>query len=247
MIALSAVALAGCAGDAPSGDINGGSLAASAAGSYALEANAANNPYPYSDVPQLAETLGCTPDAVVGQVDQPLLETCSDAFSIVSVSGVELPESSGYMLVLNGTGGEKHIGSLEEADGMYSLSKTFAGEDFSGMYSEAQIRFGDLVVAVAPGSGGGFDIAPSLSGSSISASYSGKTLTYTVSGLPSGSSYSGWLVGAEEESTELVHMDDWSVSNGAGTYEADMNIGDYKELHIHASGSKINVLKIAIA
>jgi hypothetical protein len=247
MIALAAVALSGCASDAPSGEINGGSLAAAASGSYDLDANAANNPYPYADVPQLAEALGCTPDAVVGPADQPQLETCSEAFSIVSVSGVELPESSGYMLVLNGTGGEKHLGSLVEDNGTFSLNETFVGEDFTDMYSEAQIRFGDLVVAVAPGNGGGFDIAPSLGGASISASYSGKTLTYTVSGLPSGSSYTGWLVGVEEESTELVHMDDWSVSNGAGTYEADMNIGDYKELHIHASGSKINVMKVTIA
>jgi hypothetical protein len=244
MIALAAVALSGCASDAPSGEINGGSLAVTAAGSYTLDANAANNPYPYAGT-DLEETLACTPDAVVSIV--PGEETCSDAFSVVSVSGVELPESSGYMLVLNGTGGEKHIGALVEDNGTLSLSETFAGEDFTGMYSEAQIRFGDLVVAVAPGNGGGFDIAPSLGGASISASYSDKTLTYTVSGLPSGSSYTGWLVGVEEESTELVHMDDWSVSNGAGTYEADMNIGDYKELHIHASGSKINVMKVTIA
>lgn len=243
MIALAAVALSGCAADAPSGDINGGSLAASAAGTYTLEANAANNPYPYAGTP-LEDVLQCTPDALTGPAGQ---ETCSDAFSIVSVSGVDLPESSGYMLVLNGTNGEKHIGELEGEMGALALSKTFPGEDFTGMYSEAQIRFGDLVVAVASGSGGSFDVAPSLSGASISSSYSGKTITYTVSGLPSGSSYTAWLVGTEDESTEIVHMDDWSISNGEGTYEADMNIGDYKEFHIHASGSKINVLKVSIA
>ncbi|MGB1698076.1 MAG: hypothetical protein ACPHK8_06725, partial [Thermoplasmatota archaeon] len=131
--------------------------------------------------------------------------------------------------------------------GSYSIEKAFPGEDFTGMYTEAQIRYNDLVIATAPGNGGGFALAESLGGAKVDAEYSGNKLTYTITGLPAGSSYTAWLVGENEETGALEHMDDFTVTNGSGEYMADMNIADYSEFHVHASGSSINVLKISIA
>lgn len=241
-IAITAVALSGCASDAPSGEFNGGSLATAANGSYVLDAQPANNPYPYAGTP-LEELLQCSPDNLAGPVGG---ETCSDAYSTVSISSIELPIASGYMLYLNGTNGEKHIGPLEGEEGTYSIEKTFPGEDFTDMYSEAQIRYNDLVIATAPGNGGGFAVADSLGGSKVDAEFSGSKLTYTITGLPAGSSYTAWLVGENEETGALDHMAEFTVSNGSGEHMADMNIADYSEFHVHASGSSINVLKISI-
>lgn len=248
--ALAAVALSGCADSGPSGEFNGGSLAFAPTGAASMDAVAANNPYPYAGNPvedtiPIEGTLGCTPDVIVGQIPAPLNQpTCTDAFTWINATNVELPMQDGYMLYLNGTGGNFHVGPFAGSNGTYAVSQAF-DEDFTGLYNEAHIQFGDLVIATASLPNGNFDVGPDVQGAQIDAEFSGKTLTYTVSGLSPLGSFEGWLV-APDESGALQHLDKWSITNGESEFEADMNIGDYTELHIHVAGTSINVLKISI-
>lgn len=245
MIAITAVALSGCAGDAPSGEFSGGSLAFATSGQGAMDATAAHNPYE-TPVAEVDDVLGCTLDAIVGQIPDPVpVETCQEAFTWFNVTSLMLPDGGDYMLYANGTAGELHLGALEGMNGTYSFSKEVKGSDHTGDYSELEVRIGDLVLATANLPTGSFAVATSLGGSTIDATYSGKDLEYTLSGLPAGNTYEAWLV-KELESGEMEHTEKWTVSNGAGSFQASMNIGDFAEFHVHVAGTSINVLKLSI-
>lgn len=247
-ISFAVVALAGCSDGPPSGDIGASSPAITFDGSFSVEYIHADNGYDIAGTGDGNFDQLCALDAVTEQVNDgagtEILPTCTPPFTSINVTLHEAPEPSmdGYTLWLTGSeGDDRNVGTLGPGEHGYVLSASY-DEDLDGMYATAELRHGELVVATAPANGGTWEVADALNGVRFTGSYDGKDLTLDVSGLPGNATFTGWLVSQDPETLVMTHDVSFPIAaDGAIEYAAAENIADYAEVHIHVTGSKINV------
>ncbi len=237
-----AVAFAGCTDAPPSGSFTASDHAVNVEGSIdlAFQARVRNTDgTPLAGTP--AEDNLCSPSGA-----PPNDYECVDPSTTAKAHIMSIPQPStdGYMLYWTNDTDELLIGALvENGTGMYELAETLFTEDHSG-FTTVELRMGSAVIATAMNAEGAqaFEANQMLIGGSASVEWEGKDLTATVTGLMGNVSYTGWLVSTDENG-ELVHDESFGIA-GDGTYDftAAMDVGDYKEFHIHITGSKVNVV-----
>lgn len=232
--------LAGCSEAPPSGDLAGSTPALTIDGQAVIDYQAAQYPLP-SQVPPPVGTQ-CPPPQSPPPVPQ-----CVPAASSLSVHAMALPQpdSSGYNAFLVGSAGERDLGALAaDAMNMWSVAVNYT-EDLTGQYDTVELRMGAFVLATASAAEGtqAFALAEGLGGVSATGSYRGKVLNVTVSGLPEGGSYTGRLYTMDEESGLLTPGQFFPVTNGANEYEAELDVRDYAEFHVHVGTSGVNLVK----
>ncbi|MGB1586653.1 MAG: hypothetical protein ACPHID_06375 [Thermoplasmatota archaeon] len=251
-LTLSVVALAGCSDEPPSGTFASSGNAIVVDGNYTVEFQAFNNPYAQTADTQLACQQSQIPSPVGDNVDQ-----CTFPFTKAMGHVMELPvaDSQGYAVyfvdesftnqpfeldVLSAnTMADWSFDNSDDCDGQQSDD----GCNFEGMYSHIEVRLvsQDLAIASAAiSSSGDLAIADAILGVSFDASYSGKELTLTTSGIGN-YTVEGWTVSIDPETQEKVHEDSFSVANGETVFEAPKNISEYDEIHLHVAGTSINL------
>lgn len=250
-LAILTVALAGCSDEAPSGAFafqnHSVALAGTATNEYTEFSDPVGGQLP-DDAPAGTDCAqdGAPPGSPIDD------QKCTQPQTTISLVFTQLPDPEGksYSAALvdaSGTSPAKDLGTLDAgAGGSYSLNFTEA-EDYS---NEEQYGYTHILVSIVAGSNQvpvavasadagsqTFDIHEALtSGVDFDATWKGRDLSLTVSGLNSTFAYEGWLVSDGGE-----HSESFAVSNGEVTHEAAMNVGDYTEFHIHIAGTKVNV------
>jgi hypothetical protein len=237
---LALTILAGCSSAPPSGDLVSGSAGLAVDGNVAIDYTQAS--YPAGQVPQVGNQLCPPPEAPVPQ--------CVPAASSFGVHFMALPtpDSNGYHAFLVGSAGERDLGALVMDEGnMYELAVNYT-EDLTDQYQSVELRMGTFVFATASAAEGtqAFALAGGLTAVSATGSYRGKVLNVTVSGLPEGASYNGHLYTLDEESGLLTRGPPFPIRNGANEHEAELDIEDYAEFHIHVGTSSVNLVKSTI-
>lgn len=243
ILALVCTALAGCSDGPESGALT------AIPGTISVDGSTTENTYqaavtPASDASNGAVQL-CTPDAVPEGTPGADDFRCQDAFTSFKVHVMTLPEPDGNGYSVYYAGGEfdgRQVGTmLNDGTGMYVLDKEFPGEDQSGKFDDLQVRMNDFVVATASGAQGSqaFVANSELTAVTVTGTYSGRTLTLQVAGLPEGDGFIGRLY-KPSQTGNLTVAETFPVNNGAVEFESEKaNIGDYTEFHIHVGDSKI--------
>ncbi|HJQ93816.1 MAG TPA: hypothetical protein VJ874_05980 [Candidatus Thermoplasmatota archaeon] len=238
---LAVTALAGCSKAPPSGDLSPGAMPLAIEGSATIDYTAEERPA--GQVPVVGGQL-CSP------VPNPPVPQCVDASSSFTIHFMALPEPAGtYEVVLANATGEVPLGALvADANNMWELNKTIEGEDYDGDFDRLELRMGDFVLATSPTAEGqqAFALADGLSSVTAAGSYRGKVLNVTVSGLPANATYTGYLYTMDEASGLLTRGDPFPIANGANEHEAELNIADYAEFHVHVGSSMVNLVKLTI-
>jgi len=112
-----------------------------------------------------------------------------------------------------------------------------------------ELRMGSFLLATASAAEGAnaFALAEGLGAVSATGSYEGKVLNVTVSNLPANGTYMGRLYLMDEESGLLTPGDFFPVRPGQPTeHEAEFDVADYAEFHVHVGTSSINLVKSTI-
>lgn len=255
LITLLTVALAGCSDEPPAGEFSSTGNAIVVDGNYTVEFQAFNNPY--GDATS-GNQLECAQDQVVEATNGATpVEPCTYPFTKVMGHVMNLPQadSQGYAVYFVDSGFSREPMELDMLDGFSMVDWSFDNEDdcdgqfsddgcnYEGLYDTIEIRLvsQDLAVASATvSSSGEFAIAPAVQGVSFTASYSGKELTLTTSGIGN-YTVDGWTVRVDEETGEKVHEDRFTVANGETIFDAPLDISEYAEIHLHVAGTKINL------
>ncbi len=261
-LTIVAVALAGCTDEPQAGEF----LATIGAADYsevgiAITSQSAANEYPGDN----AEACGA--DEITGQLPQDQFY-CRDAVSTVALTpegGATLPlvaESVGYSLFLIDGINEFELGSLDHhGNGHYDFpEQTYEDQDF-GTADSVELRFGDIVIATASGTGGAFALESSLNMMSADVAFDGADITVTLADAPINATFTVWLIDIPEEEGEdgemvqgePVHAVAFEVSGtepASYTLTAEEGfVGDYEEFHVHVGSegqTSINVLKTMI-
>ena len=154
------------------------------------------------------------------------------------------PDASGYHVFLTGTAARDLGALVADAANMWELAINYT-EDLSAGVTGVELRMGDLVLATASGGEGtntftvASDLAPSVQGT-----YRGKVLNVTVGGLPANATYTGRLYALDAESGLLTPGDFFPLAVGAPSeHEAEINIEEYSEFHVHVGTSSVNLYK----
>lgn len=241
---LAVTTLAGCNDDPPSGQLSPGPAPLAVDGTANVAYTAEVRPAGAVPVPGVPD-LVCPPDPLPPQVPR-----CVEASSSFTVHFMALPTPEGtYEVVLVNATGEVPLGALvADANNMYELNKTVEGEDYEGDFDRIELRMGDFVVATSSAAEGQqtFALAEGLDSVSATGTYRGKVLNVTLSGLPANARYSGYLYTLDEASGLLTRGDPFPVTNGANEYEAELDIADYAEFHVHVGSSMVNLVKMTI-
>ena len=238
---LAVTALAGCSKAPPSGELAAGATPVAVDGSANIVYVAEERPA--GQVPVVGPQV-CSP------VPNPPVPQCVEASSSFTIHFMALPTPEGtYEVVLVNATGSVPLGALVmDANNMWELNKTVEGEDYDGDFDRMELRMGDFVLATAATGEGtqAFALADGLAAVSATGSYSGKVLTVDVSGLPANATYSGYLYTMDEESGLLTRGSPFPIVNGPNEYEAELNIADYAEFHVHVGSSMVNLVKLTI-
>lgn len=249
-ITIAAVALAGCTDEPPSGSFTATTPSSSySEAGVAIDANPAQSGYP-GEFPEETGLSVCTLDAITDNDETGTAPTCEDAYTTVSFTpegGTTLPlagEPTGYTLFLIGSEGDEfELGALEHhGEGHYDFPEQTYDQDFSGA-QEVQLRFGEVVVATAPGNGGGFALAEALLNISADVTFDGATIDVALSGVPENTPLVAWLVDIDEEGAK-THTVEFLLGSDQTSYtltEEEGFVGDYEEFHIHVGASAINI------
>lgn len=261
-LTIVSVALAGCTEEPQAGDF----LATIGVADYseagiAITAQSAENTYPGG------EDDACQADDVTGMIPQEEFY-CSGASSTAAMTpegGVTLSEvdsAIGYTLFLIDGINEFELGALDDhGNGHYAFpEQTYEDQDFSTA-DRVELRFGDMVIATAPGAGGAFALESSLNMMSADVTFDGADISVTLADAPTNATFTVWLVDIPEEEGDdgemvqgdPVHAVAFEVSGTEpATYtltEEEGFVGDYEEFHVHVGSegqTKINVLKTLI-
>lgn len=248
---IAAVALAGCTDEPPSGTFTATTPQAdySVIG-VSVEAQAAQNEYP-ADNPE-DEGQVCSADDIFDNDPTGMFPFyCEDAQSTVALTpsgGATLPlagEPTGYsMFIIRDDGADFELGALDHhGEGHYDFpAQTYEGQDFS-LAQEVQLRFGETVVATAPGNGGNFELAEGLQNISADVNFTGTEINVALTGVPENTPLVAWLVDIDEEGTK-THGVEFLLSSGETSYtltEEEGLVADYEEFHIHVGASSINI------
>ena len=258
-----AVALAGFSDDPPSGGFSRSGNAIVVDGNYTVEFQEFVNPVSGTEGTQLE----CQQDQIADADPTPggllPIEACTYPYTKAMGHIMSLPEADGqgYAVYFTDSGFSAEPLELAMLSGNSMLDWSFDnssdcdgqfsddGCNLDTMYDTLEIRLVSQDLAVATGgisSSGTFEVADAVKGVSFSASYDGKELTLTTSGIGN-YTVDGWLVSEDEETGALTHADKFSVANGETIYEAPESIDSYAQVHLHVAGTKINLAVATIS
>ncbi|MEK6985907.1 MAG: hypothetical protein AABX89_05965 [Candidatus Thermoplasmatota archaeon] len=253
-IALVAVVLAGCSSPPPEGSFANANYAipnftGTATITYTAQSGGITDPT------GTTPTRQCAADQVVSQLPPGTgpIQPCVAASSQFVLS-LTLPASgsSAYTAYLvGGSAGERSIGDLSEATaGTFTLDQTLADEDLTGLHSAVEVRLKGYPVATAPATSGDqvFALNP-IGGIKADATFVGTQFTATLSGLPANGTYVGRLYNPDANGGPVTADDvaeSFSVKDGAVTFSAKKNVGEYVEFHIHVGDSALNLYKATV-
>lgn len=259
-ITLLAISLAGCSDDPITGEFSSTGSSIMLDAEFNVTYQAFNNPYAQTSGTELECQQDSVPAPVGDQIDD-----CTYPYTKVGGHVMQLPEpdNSGYAVYFvdsSFTRQPMELDSLSShtmADWMFDNEGDCDGQftdegcNLEGLYDTVEVRLvsSGLPVATAPASAGSqtFSVHEGLLGVSFDASYTDNELTLTVSGMGNFTA-TGWLVTMDEETGEKTHVEQFPVAgNGEVTYEAEDSIDSYAEVHLHVTGTKINVAVGAIA
>ncbi len=240
--ALLTVALAGCSDELPTGEFSYQGHAIAVAGTATNAYTAFNNPLSAG-----GQSTDCQQDMLPAGVGDD--QKCTQPETTIQIVLAQLPDPQGksfsaFLVDSTGTEADKLLGTLAAgAGGSYGLNFTEA-MDYSTGHSldRIEIRLDSanaVVVGYASSNEGSQDFMvneATITGIDFDATWKGKALTLTVSGLNSTYSYEGWLV-----SEDGTHSENFPVSNGVTEHDAEANINTYSAFHIHVAGTKVNV------
>lgn len=259
-VSLLAVVFAGCTDEPPSAEFSSSGHAISIAGSIeSLETQQYSTPAPEGTPPAQQCVGDQIPDPVPAEDYQ-----CEYPYTKMVVNFTGLPDPSGKTYSIkfysDATGTMEDIGALDgvhEMGGAWMGNYAFDNEaDCDGQqgddgnaacdktvnFDSVHLYLDDIPVASAGlTSGAAFEVLSSLTGGSFTGSYDGKDFVITTSGLSANLTYQAWLI-TEDEAGAPVHAESFSVSaSGESTFTAEMNGDKYVGVHIHVTGTKLNV------
>lgn len=260
-VSLFAVALAGCTDPPPSGEVSGSSVAVPADGNADVDTQGFEAGVPD---PSEGENPAYDPCPFAGQAEgeevDPFEEfRCQRPFTKIDVHMMSLPDpqSSTYEVFITDSKDEATEMKLDDlaANGtgenlMYEMSydntddcadaTEDAGCDHSTTHDTIEIRLGEILVATAALGGGSFEANEAFSGTSFVFDYEGDSGVLTLSGAGGNITYEAVLYEATGEG-ETTAVETYPVSEGENEIQAENDIADYAEVHIHVEGTKINV------
>ncbi len=253
-LALAAVAFAGCSDGPPSGDLAATNERPVVDGTVEITYQPFTGANPLGQVPNAGEQLQCAHDPIAeqdptGQFPQ---EACQEAYSLFEVHFMSLPaaDAAGYAVFLaNATGEELSLGTLTAGAGTMFDGEFNQTADLTGSYEFLEVRSGAFVLAQAPTAAGNqsFELPAASVAVQVTGTYEGKTLTLQVSGLVANVTYTGRLYAVNEDSGVVEPVASFPVASGETVFEAEKNIADYAEFHLHVGGTSVNVYKATIA
>ncbi len=252
-VALLTVALAGCSDELPSGEFSYQGHAIAVAGSATNAYTAFNDPIGSQDPSSGTLPFDCQQDGLPAGVGDD--QKCTQPETMISLVLAQLPDPQGktfsaYLVDTTGVEADKLLGTLTaDAGGAYSLNFTEA-VDYSTDHTLDRIEVrldaaNAVVVGYASSAEGSQDFMvneATVNGIDFDATWKGKAITVSASGLSSNFSYEGWLV-----SEDGTHAENFPISNGETEYTAEANIDKFTSFHIHVAGTKVNVAVGSIA
>ncbi len=252
-VSFIAITLAGCSDAPPSGEFT------SSGSAFAPDGHVHSSLFqdfndPTSNPGNDAGVPSCLADGAPAQLD-PVLGTyrCTQAYSEINYLFLALPTATGYSMGLYDTTGTNTLDGVstitDNGDGTFFWNFTREGENIKDKYDAVALLYNDKPVAVSGLSdGSALEPVEALKGISFSVSYDGKDLTLTLTGtdMEAGFSYTAWLV-SQDETGAYTHDESFSVSEGETMFKAEQNIDKYDEVHVHLTGTSINVAKGTVA
>lgn len=252
--ALVALVLAGCSSPPPEGSFTNANYAIpNFTGTATLTFTAESGGIDTSAAPA-GGARQCALDTVVAMDPTGMapVQPCVDASSqfVLSLTLPNAGTSVYNVYLVGGSAGERSLGDLTEADGTFTLDTTVPDEDLTGLHSAVEIRLKGYPVATAPATNGPqtFALNP-ISGIKADATFVGTQFTATLSGLPANGTYVGRLYNPDASGGPVTADDvaeSFSVKNGAVTFSAKKNVGEYVEFHIHVADSALNLYKATV-
>ncbi len=251
-VSILAVAFAGCTEEPPKGEFSSSGNALVLEGKVeSFESRDFNNPYTQTD--------GTLLECAANDTQAPeQVERCTYPNTVMTVNFTNLPDPSGktYTIKFNSeaAGTEQDIAPLNihEMGGAWMGSYTFDNTadcasskdnqacNKANSYDSVVLYLDDTLVASAGlSSGAAFAFDDDLLGASFTATYTGKDLTVTVSGLGN-HTYEGWLIKTDDAGV-VTHEEKFTVQNGENLLQAKETIDKYSGFHIHVAGTKLNV------
>ncbi|MEA3144036.1 MAG: hypothetical protein QOG31_1360 [Thermoplasmata archaeon] len=254
ILAVAALAAAGCAAKAPSGTLKALDYKAPVGGSIVATYQPFVGANPTGAVPMAGQQTQCAQGSIPPQAQpstDPVVARCKGPYSTFSAQAA-LPEPSagGYKVYAVGPGYELEVMSLKGSAGSFAGTANVTTEDLSAKVKTLEVRMDGVAVASAPGTAGNHTLAlaPTLAGLTVTGTFSGKHLDLSIAGLPANGTFVGRLYAADPASpTGYSPKESFEVHAGTVSFDSPTtNIGDYAEFHIHVGASAVNLYKAAV-
>ena len=254
---LVAVSLAGCSDEPPSGEITSSGMGA------AVEGHVHSAEYVTFDDPLAGNAAndaagGCTGDDLpppqAGQDDPFAAQRCRYASSELNYMIITLPDpaASGWQMAFSCNACTEPRGSPSAITGMAPgpwawnhTSEEARGDNKQQTFDQFTLLLDGTPIAVSGIAGPSDSLAfvPELTTVSFAASYKGKDLTITVSGISAEDPIpvTGWLVNVDDVGVK-THAEEFAIAgNGEFMYTASKAIDSFQQVHIHLAGTNINI------
>lgn len=252
-LSLAAVALAGCSDDPAAGEFS------SSGPAYGIDGHVHSSEFQefVDPTPQPLKDNGvmCLADNVpeVPPATDPLdSQRCTPAYSELNYLFTTLPQATWTMAFTdsNGVNPDLAAGALtDNGDGTFAWNYTQEGTYVMETHDQVTLYAGSTAVATSGlGSGDSLQVVEALSGIGYSATYSGRDVTVTVTGIDAEApvAISGWLVLVDDAGAK-THEEQVTLAAGENTYTAGMAIADFQEFHIHLAGTAVNLATGTVA
>jgi hypothetical protein len=247
-ILLSAM-LAGCSDGPASGEISDRNFTNTVQGDATVDIVQEENPIHDATPPGVPDdsTPECVPETVPAEQYH-----CVEPSTSISIHFMEMPEpgAESYQAYLTGTAPAMHLDVIT-MDGVMGNMNFTDDVDYSleeAGFDTIEVRYGNFVYATAPFADGeqAFTLAPGLDAVTANGTFRGNLLTVTVAGLPMNGTYTGHLYQLGADGTTPESVEHFPVQNGVVEYEANEDLDEYVEFHIHVADSKIQLFQATI-
>ncbi len=244
---LAAVALAGCSDDPITGDFQSEGSSLTIDGHVHSGAFVSFND-PTSQVGGPADQE-CLADGAPPQADPAVGNyRCTQASTEFNYMFLQLPDIGGFgwTMAFADSTGTNPMGTAsaltDNGDGTWAWNYT-SDVNEKDMFDSVVLMMDGTVAATSGIEGSSaLAIVDDLQGITFTGDYENKELTLTVEGIGeiNGFTYTAWLVTVDDAGVK-THGESFSVTDGENTFTATQNIDKYQEVHIHVTGTQMNV------
>jgi hypothetical protein len=252
LLAVAALAVAGCAAKPPAGTLKALDYTLPVTGSVVTVYQPFTGQNPTSQAPMGAgDSTQCAQNQVPDQGASGAVQPkCKGPYTTFDAH-VTLPPPSagGFKLYAVGPGFEQELATLKaNADPALFVGSANVTEDLSAKVKQVEVRMDGVPVAVAPGTAGNQSFIPAVTGLTVAGTYTGHHLEVTVNGLPANGTFMAKLYVADAASpTGYTAKEEFEVKDGTTSYDSkDHDIADFAQFHIHVGASMVNLYKAAV-